>query len=208
MTLTFGTPLPDGVSAGSAVSAVVAITDDDEAAVLLSMDTLTVSEGGTGTVQVSLATEPSDAVSVAIAGFDGTDVSLTSAATLNFATSNWDSRQTVVLRAAQDTGDNAEDDLVTLTFTATGGGYSGLSASLPVTVDDDETPNSPATGFPVIQGTPEVGEQLTIDISTIADANGLPNASTFVYQWIQVAAGGTETMIAIRDGIHLHPDPG
>ena len=91
VTLTFGTPLPDGVSAGGTVSAVVAITDDDEAAVLLSVDTLTVSEGGTGTVQVSLATQPSDAVSVVIAGFDGTDVSLTGSATLNFTTSTWDS---------------------------------------------------------------------------------------------------------------------
>ena len=89
VTLTFGTPLPDGVSAGGRVSAVVAITDDDEAAVLLSVDTLTVSEGGTGTVQVSLATQPSDAVSVVIAGFDGTDVNLTGSATLNFTTSTW-----------------------------------------------------------------------------------------------------------------------
>ena len=207
VTLTLGTPLPDGVSAGGTVSAVVTITDDDEAAVLLSMDTLTVSEGGTGTVQVSLATQPSDAVSVAIAGFDGTDVSLTGSATLNFTTSTWNSPQTVVLRAAQDTDDNAEDDLVTLTFTATGGGYSGLSASLAVTVDDDETPNSPATGFPVIQGTPEVGEQLTIDISTIADANGLPNASTFVYQWIQVASGGTETIITTATESTYTPTP-
>ena len=207
VTLTFGTPLPDGVSAGGTVSAVVAITDDDEAAVLLSVDTLTVSEGGTGTVQVSLATQPSDAVSVVIAGFDGTDVSLTGSATLNFTTSTWDSPQTVVLRAAQDTDDNAEDDLVTLTFTATGGGYSGLSASLPVTVDDDETPNAPATGFPVIQGTPEVGEQLTVDISTIADADGLPNASTFAYQWIRVASDATETLITSATGSTYTPTP-
>ena len=207
VTLTFGTPLPDGVSAGGTVSAVVAITDDDEAAVLLSVDTLTVSEGGTGTVQVSLATEPSGPVSVVIAGFDGTDVSLTGSATLNFTTSTWNSRQTIVLSAAQDDDDNAEDDLVTLTFTATGGGYSGLSASLAVTVDDDETPNAPATGFPVIQGTPEVGEQLTVDISTIADADGLPNASAFAYQWIRVASDATETTIPSATGSTYTPTP-
>ena len=207
VTLTFGTPLPDGVSAGGTVSAVVAITDDDEAAVVLNVETLTISEGRTGTVQVSLATQPSDAVSVVIAGFDGTDVSLTGSATLNFTTSTWDSPQTVVLRAAQDTDDNAEDDLITLTFTATGGGYSGLSASLPVTVDDDETPNAPATGFPVIQGTPEVGEQLTVDISTIADADGLPNASAFAYQWIRVASDATETSITSATGSTYTPTP-
>ena len=205
VTLTFGTPLPDGVSAGGTVSAVVAITDDDEAAVLLSVDTLTVSEGGTGTVRVSLATQPSAAVSVVIAGFDGTDVSLTGSATLNFTTSTWNDRQTVVLSAAQDDDDNAEDDLVTLTFTATGGGYSGLAASLAVTVDDDETPNAPATGFPVIQGTPEVGEQLTVDISTIADADGLPSASAFAYQWIRVASDATETSITSATGSTYTP---
>ena len=207
VTLTFGTPLPDGVSAGGTVSAVVTITDDDEAAVVLNVETLTISEGRTGTVQVSLATQPSAAVSVVIAGFDGTDVSLTGSATLNFTTSTWNSPQTVVLSAAQDDDDNAEDDLVTLTFTATGGGYSGLSASLAVTVDDDETPNAPATGFPVIQGTPEVGEQLTVDISTIADANGLPSTSTFAYQWIRVASGGTETMIASATESTYTPTP-
>ena len=207
VTLTFGTPLPDGVSAGGTVSAVVTITDDDEAAIVLNVDTLTVNEGGTGTVQVSLATQPSGPVSVTIAGFDGTDVSLTGSATLNFTTSNWDDRQTVVLSAAQDDDDNAEDDLVTLTFTATGGGYSGLAASLAVTVDDDETPNAPATGFPVIQGTPEVGEQLTVDISTIADADGLPSASTFAYQWIRVASDATETLITSATQSTYTPTP-
>ena len=113
----------------------------------------------------------------------------------------------MVLRAAQDTDDNAEDDLVTLTFTATGGGYSGLAASLPVTVDDDETPNAPATGFPVIQGTPEVGEQLTVDISTIADADGLPSASTFAYQWIRVASDATETLITSATQSTYTPTP-
>ena len=207
VTLTFGTPLPDGVSAGGTVSAVVAITDDDEAAVVLNVATLTISEGRTGTVQVSLATQPSDAVSVVIAGFDGTDVSLTGSATLNFTTSTWNSRRTVVLSAAQDDDDNAEDDLVTLTFTATGGGYSGLAASLAVTVDDDETPNAPATGFPVIQGTPEVGEQLTVDISTIADADGLPGASAFAYQWIRVASDATETLITSATQSTYTPTP-
>ena len=74
VTLTFGTALPDGVSAGGTVSAVVTITDSDEAAIPLSVETLTTLEEGTGTVQVSLATQPSEAVSVAIAGYDGPDV--------------------------------------------------------------------------------------------------------------------------------------
>ena len=43
--------------------------------------------------------------------------------------------------------------------------------------------NSPATGLPTISGTSQVGETLTADITGIADADGLENA-TFSYQWI------------------------
>ena len=43
--------------------------------------------------------------------------------------------------------------------------------------------NSPATGAPTISGTAQVGETLTADTSSIADANGMENAS-FSYQWL------------------------
>ena len=45
------------------------------------------------------------------------------------------------------------------------------------------TQNSPATGAPAISGTPEVGQTLSADTSSINDADGLANAS-FAYQWI------------------------
>ena len=44
-------------------------------------------------------------------------------------------------------------------------------------------PNSPATGAPTISGTVQVGETLTADTSSIADDDGLDNAS-FSYQWV------------------------
>ena len=60
-------------------------------------------------------------------------------------------------------------------------------------------PNSPATGAPSISGAAQVGETLTADISSIADEDGLDNAS-FSYQWtaggsdIQGATGSTYTL--------------
>ena len=45
------------------------------------------------------------------------------------------------------------------------------------------TENSEATGAPTIDGTPRVYETLTADVSGIADADGLSNAS-YTYQWI------------------------
>ena len=43
--------------------------------------------------------------------------------------------------------------------------------------------NSPATGVPTITGTAQVGETLAVDVSGIADADGMNNA-TFSYQWV------------------------
>ena len=45
--------------------------------------------------------------------------------------------------------------------------------------------NSPATGDPVIRGNVRVGQELTVDISAIADVDGLPER--FSYQW-QISA--------------------
>ena len=44
--------------------------------------------------------------------------------------------------------------------------------------------NTPATGTPVISGAPAVGQTLTADVSGIADADGMTNA-TYSYQWIR-----------------------
>ena len=54
--------------------------------------------------------------------------------------------------------------------------------------------NNPATGAPAIDGTAQVGETLRADISGIADADGLANA-TFSYQWV-ADDGNSDTDIA------------
>ena len=59
----------------------------------------------------------------------------------------------------------------------------GISVFLagPLTIYAQGT-NSPATGQPTITGTPRVGETLTVDISGIADPDGMENA-TFGFNW-------------------------
>ena len=52
----------------------------------------------------------------------------------------------------------------------------------------EPTPNRDATGAPTISGTPQVGQTLTADTSSIADEDGLTNVS-YEYQWI---AGGSD----------------
>ena len=60
-------------------------------------------------------------------------------------------------------------------------------------------PNSPATGKPTISGKTQVGETLTINASSIADADGL---GTFSYRWLAAdspisgATGSSHTLTA------------
>ncbi len=53
--------------------------------------------------------------------------------------------------------------------------------------------NRAATGAPFITGTPRVGEELTADASSVADADGLTNVA-FSYRWARLD-GATETNI-------------
>ena len=86
----------------------------------------------------------------------------------------------------------------------------GLSKrSNDVRVTPVTTPNSPATGVPTIGGRAQVGETLTANVSGIADADGLTNAS-HSYQWIrndgdadsaiQNATGSSYTLVDPDEG--------
>ena len=59
----------------------------------------------------------------------------------------------------------------------------GLSNRSELTVPGPAAANSPATGAPIISGTAEVGETLTVDTSGIDDADGMSGA-VFSYQWL------------------------
>ena len=91
----------------------------------------------------------------------------------------------------------------------------GTALAVPGPVEEDgqareeqesqEPENSPATGAPTIAGTARVGETLTADVSSIADADGLTGA-VFGYQWladgaeIAGAANSTYTLAADDEG--------
>ena len=105
--------------------------------ILFDRENLTVQEqGGGSSYTVRLGNAPSGNVTVAIAGQSGTvtvdDTSLT------FTTGNWGTAQTVTLTASNDT--NRTDGSFTLTHTASDGGYGSVTASLSVTVEDDDGP--------------------------------------------------------------------
>ena len=121
----------------------VTVTDDDTAAIVLSETALTVTEGDAAgsSYTVKLATRPSDSVTVSITGHDGTDLSLSgttlSSNMLTFTVDNWNTAQTVTVKAGQDA--DGANDTGTLTHTASGGDYVNVTKDLPVTVTDDDT---------------------------------------------------------------------
>ena len=129
-------PSGGGYSAGEAKDFMVTVTDYDTARLELSVTFLDVDEGGQNTYTVKLQTQPTTTVTVTVSS-DDTDAATVSGPTLRFTTSNWDTEQTVTVRGVND-GDS-DDETVTVTNTASGGEYAGVTASVTVTVDDDDT---------------------------------------------------------------------
>ena len=142
-TVTLTHTLSGGDYAGIAADSVtVSLTDSDTRNLVLSEESLAVTEGDATGVgySVKLATQPSDTVTVNISGHDGADLTLSGTTLTNnqltFTTTNWATAQTVTVKAGQD--DDAANDTATLTHTASGGDYANLTVDLPVTVTDDD----------------------------------------------------------------------
>ncbi len=129
-----------GDYAGEASEVEVTITEDDEVALVVSPESVTITEGGSGTYTVKLATEPTASVTVTVTGQAETDLTL-DPASLTFEAAGgriWSTAQTVIVSAGED--DDATNDAAILTLTATGGGYRTVKAEVPVnTTDVDET---------------------------------------------------------------------
>ena len=87
--------------------------------------------------------------------------------------------------------DGDDEDAETLTLTLSGGGQHIHLADAKGTgtiLNRLHVPNSAPTGLPAITGTPKVGEPLTADTSSIADADGLTSVS-YSYQWVRTTDG-------------------
>ena len=122
--------------AGRSVSVTVDILDDDTPALNISASTLNVDEGGSVTYTVSLTTEPSVEVSVAITS-DNADVTLDKKA-LSFGVGNWNQSQLITVSARED--DDASPDKALLAHKASGGEYESETGTVAVNVVENDTP--------------------------------------------------------------------
>ena len=176
-------------------------TDNDTRGVMVSKTALSVMEGMTGTYTVKLNSQPTGNVTVRVAPDDDLvmvsipSTSLTTAAVdLTFNSSNWDTPKTVIVAAGEDDDDAAVDDTVMLTNTASGGGYTTESATVTVTVTENDTATFMVTG----PGT------VSEDVGTviyIVSLSARPAADVTV----KYAIGGDATL---DSGDYMFPIPG
>ena len=136
---------PFGIDYEAPAATVTAtVTDTTTPELVLSTSTLSVTEDTSTTYTVKLAAKPTGAVTVAIgsnngdvmvdtdAGTDGNQNRLTFNAT---GSKLWNEAQTVTVTARGDA--NTASEAVTLTHTASGGGYGAVRKTLSGTVTDD-----------------------------------------------------------------------
>ena len=122
----------------AAANVEVTITEDDTAAVTISITALEVPEGEEGTYTVVLDTEPTADVTVTTQAPEDTDITVAPTA-LTFTADNWNAPQTVTVSAAHD-ADAVADEPVVLTHAVSGGDYEGVTAAdVEVTITEDDT---------------------------------------------------------------------
>ena len=136
----------------------VTIVDDELAQVIVSPKPVTIVEGGTRTIQVSLFAAPSAPATITMSGYSA-PLSAPSPPTLTFTDQNWDQPQDLTLTAQTDL--NSANESRSLILTANGGGYIGIAEELLVTITDNDTPQL------VVQGSLTVpeGGSASLDIS-------------------------------------------
>ncbi|GGP86720.1 glycoside hydrolase family 48 protein [Saccharothrix coeruleofusca] len=94
-------------------------------AVLASPASLSLRQGRTGTFGVSLATQPTSPVTVAVSRSAGSSDLTAGPATLTFTSANWNTKQNVTVTSANNGG-----DLATATFTASAAGLTAAAVEV------------------------------------------------------------------------------
>ena len=154
---------------GVTADVTIMIKDDDEGAIV-TPSSVTMEEGSEQTLNVALSLPPAGTVTVSISGYGGTDLEAVppSPLSLTFTPTNYRTAQVLTLSAAEDS--DYVDELVVLTLTASGGGYTGVTASIPVTVIDNDDESPVAISIYDVQGSENAGNlQLPIELSRSTD---------------------------------------
>ena len=142
-TYTYTVTDSDGNTSASDADTLTFTIEVVEPVLVLSETSLTVDEGTTDmTLEVKLAARPTGDVTVSLSSAD-LGVATVSPASLDFGTADYSRAQRVEVTGVQDDLD-FDDESTNISLSASGGGYSGVSASVPVTVIDDDDDTAPS----------------------------------------------------------------
>ncbi len=114
------------------------IADDDTRGVTVAPEALSVTENSSATYTVALDSEPTAEVTVGVAVPPNSELSVDKT-TLRFTADNWNTAQQIEVSAADD-DDAVADAAATVGHSASGGDYNNESASVEVTIVEDDTP--------------------------------------------------------------------
>ena len=157
--------------------------------------TLTIDEGASGDLSVSLSAQPASDVTVSLAKTNA-DVTL-SPTSLTFTSSNWGTAQSVTVSTAQDT--DSADDTDTITLTATGG-IDASSVSKAVTITDDDELGIIPSISPVVLD--EDGSSATVGVR-LTESPAFGNSSVNVA--FMVTSSDTSVFTVSPDRLEFSP---
>ncbi len=195
--------------------AMLTITDDDEKGLELTpAEFVEVTEGGApAAYTVALTSEPVGEVAVAVAvAAEGNAFLSISPPSLTFTATDWRQAKTVTLTARDDGNDVAESSSVS--HTASGGGYGGVSGSLPVSVAGETTVRTSAasgTTTYVIEGRRvKVTVMAGVPEGIVVDFAGVGSVAAETVPTMTIAPSravpATVVARAADDGFNLGPE--
>ena len=150
---------------GDAASATVVVIDNDVRGVTVTPTALTIREGSSSSYMVGLDTEPTADVTVAVQVPEGAEISVTPTA-LTFTAANWNTKQLVVVTAAQD-DDTVADDPLTIRHAVSGGDYGAVTAaSVAVTILEDD-PAIRIADAAAVEGAGEMAFSVRLSVPSI-----------------------------------------
>ena len=120
-------------------SVTVNVTDDDTPSpgLVINPSSLPVDEAGTAMFSVRLATQPTGNVTVSVTSSD-TGAATVAPPSRTFKDSTWNMDQTFTVTGVNDA--DADSETLTVSLTAAGADYAGVTGSVTVNLTDDDTP--------------------------------------------------------------------
>ena len=178
----------EAATATFTVTATGTIADDDERGIALRPTALTVREGGGGTWEVALASEPTGTVTVDVSS--GSTDATVEPSQLTFTSADWNAFQSVTVRVTDDDAVEA-DATVNLSHTASGADYAAQTATVEMTIPGFEDDDDGTVTFRV----PETG------VVTVPEGTSAPGG---VQVWLPDGVA-TTTVVVIRAVVELAP---